>query len=108
MRDPGIRPRRFGQLDAAFHLRIARAAGGLRGSLLSGLTDPITARMDAALTGVDDWPRTARALADEHEHLADLIGHHRGAEAADFVARHVEQFYADRRGPDREAADDVR
>lgn len=93
MREPDLPAPAFAELDAAFHLRIAQSAGDLCGSLLRGLADHVATEMRHAFARVADWPATACRLADEHGHLAALVSAQRHAEAADFVTRHITDFY---------------
>lgn len=107
MREPSMPAPAFAELDAAFHLRIAQSASDLCASLLRGLADPITAAMRHAFAQITDWPATARRLADEHEHLTTLISARQQAEAADFVTRHVADFYRSDLSPEGHRADAI-
>lgn len=95
MAHPRIPPGRFQELDAAFHLVIARASGSvLCAQIMLGLRDAVVEQMSAMFAAAPDWPGTAHKLSGEHRRLADAIDRGRGDIAAERVDAHLREFYA--------------
>lgn len=86
----------FNELDAEFHVSIARASGnGLVVTLMQALRDAVKAEMVRAFTAIDDWRAVGERLVAEHAEIVDAIEAGRGVEGADLVESHIRSFYRD-------------
>lgn len=89
-----VSPTDFHQLDAAFHVEIARAAeNDLMVLVLDGTRTSIERIMLDALTRVTDWAATRARLVSEHAQITDAIAKRRGKDAATLMERHIRSFY---------------
>jgi len=95
MREPGIEPEEFNELDTEFHVGIATASGNrLLAQLMQSLRDLLKSEMVRAFEALGDgWRSTAGGLMEEHQRLLEAIGAHRGQAAAEAVTQHINDFY---------------
>ena len=85
---------RFHQLDASFHLEIARAAQNeLMVLVLEGARTSIERIMLDALSRVPDWPETRTRILAEHTQIFEAISTGEGEESASLMQRHIGSFY---------------
>lgn len=90
MATPGIGVSAFNDLDACFHVLLARGSGNaLTSTLTSAVPESVGPLILRALEDAKDWPATARALNAQHRLLLTLVSEGRGAEAADLVEQHI-------------------
>jgi GntR family transcriptional repressor for pyruvate dehydrogenase complex len=93
MADPGLRPEEFHELDAAFHVALATAAGNAVTAVVMGaLREAIQGYVLAAVDRVPDWGACARGLRSEHEQLLDAVAAGDGEQAARLVEAHIVGF----------------
>jgi DNA-binding FadR family transcriptional regulator len=84
----------YNDLDAAFHVRIARMSGnGLAAVLMAALREALRAAMVEAFERLDDPARKMKALTKEHAAIVDAIAAGDSDKAAELVARHIRGFY---------------
>ncbi|MDX6205895.1 MAG: GntR family transcriptional regulator, transcriptional repressor for pyruvate dehydrogenase complex [Frankiales bacterium] len=94
MDDAGLTPELFHQLDAEFHVELARLAGNpLVTAVMSALRDSIQEYVMAAVPGLPDWSATARKLRREHRSILGAVRSGNGERAAALVTSHITGFY---------------
>jgi GntR family transcriptional repressor for pyruvate dehydrogenase complex len=94
MDDAGLTPELFHQLDAEFHVELARLAGNpLVTAVMSALRDSIQEYVMAAVPGLPDWSATARKLRREHRGILGAVRSGNGERAAALVTSHITGFY---------------
>jgi GntR family transcriptional repressor for pyruvate dehydrogenase complex len=94
MEDPGLMPETFHQLDAEFHVELARLAGNpLVTAVMSALRDSIQEYVLAAVPALPDWSATARKLRREHRGILGAVAARDGDRAAALVTAHITGFY---------------
>ena len=86
---------RFLELDAGFHVELARASGNaLAPLLMEALRETIAERMRAAFREVRDWSTTRARIAADHQALAKAIAAGDADAAERTVTEHIRGFYA--------------
>jgi GntR family transcriptional repressor for pyruvate dehydrogenase complex len=94
MKDPTLDAEAFHQLDAEFHLTLARAAGNeVVASIMTSLRGAIHEYVMAAVSMLPDWPSVAAKLRRQHRALLGAVQAGDGERAARLVAAHIEGFY---------------
>ncbi|MCP9486015.1 MAG: FadR family transcriptional regulator [Gaiellaceae bacterium MAG52_C11] len=94
MGNPIVGPAEFHQLDATFHIEIARAAqNDLVVLVLDGARTSIERIMLDALSRVPDWPATRVRIRDEHAQIVNAIAKRRAEDAETLMKRHIRSFY---------------
>jgi GntR family transcriptional repressor for pyruvate dehydrogenase complex len=84
----------FVDLDAQFHLAIARAGGNaVLSSIMESLRESIQAYVLAAVPTVPDWHAEARRLHREHRAILQAIAAGEDTAAVKKVRAHIEGFY---------------
>lgn len=84
----------FHELDAAFHISLARASGNeLVALVLEGARTAIQRAMLQAILEVDDWPATRTRLVEEHRAIVEAIAAREPAAASNRMAEHIRRFY---------------
>jgi DNA-binding FadR family transcriptional regulator len=84
----------FNELDAEFHVMIARASGNkLSATLMQALREAVKAEMVRAFAAMDDWHAVADQLISEHSAIVDAIEAGKAARAANLVEAHIRTFY---------------
>ncbi len=93
MADPGLPPEKFHELDAAFHVALATAAGNTVTAVVMGaLREGIQGYVLRLVPALPDWPATARGLQAEHEALLASVASGNGGAAAHRVEEHIRGF----------------
>ncbi|MDX6212345.1 MAG: GntR family transcriptional regulator, transcriptional repressor for pyruvate dehydrogenase complex [Frankiales bacterium] len=94
MDDRGLTPESFHQLDAEFHVELARLAGNpLVTAVMTALRESIQEYVLAAVPGLPDWTATARKLRREHRGILAAVRAKDGERAAALVTAHITGFY---------------
>ena len=94
MDQPGLDADAFNELDSAFHVAIARAAGNLLVSELTiALREAMRPRLLASLQAALDLPGITRRLRADHHGIYKAICQGQPQAAADRVEVHINQFY---------------
>lgn len=94
MRDTRTDYKRFNELDADFHVGIARCAdNALMNLLMTSIRDVMRQEMTAAFAEFSEWREVANALCEEHEQILQAIRHRDGERAAKTVETHIRNFY---------------
>ncbi|AXK37196.1 FadR family transcriptional regulator [Streptomyces armeniacus] len=94
MAEPGMDHERFHELDAEFHIRLARASrNALAADLMQALRDAVKSEMIAAFGRVRDWDATVATLTSEHRAILAAVEAGQGEKAAALVTRHIRGFY---------------
>lgn len=94
MDDDALTMEEFNDLDAAFHVSLAQAAGNrLAGDLTVAIRESMRGPILLGLTALADWPATRARLRRDHHAVLDAVRQRRGAEAADLVAQHIRTAY---------------
>lgn len=94
MDDTELTPESFHQLDAEFHVELARLAGNpLVTAVMTALRDSIQEYVMAAVPGLPDWSATARKLRREHRGILAAVAAKDGERAAALVSAHITGFY---------------
>lgn len=84
----------FNELDAEFHVAIARASGNkLSATFMQALREAVKAEMVRAFAAMDDWRSVADQLITEHSAIVDAIESGKAARAANLVEAHIRTFY---------------
>jgi GntR family transcriptional repressor for pyruvate dehydrogenase complex len=101
MDEPGVDREAFNQLDIDFHVALGDAGGN---RLMSDMTRAIRESVRipflsavAAMpeTGQDSWPSVLDALRAEHHAVFAAVEAGQAEQAADLLATHIRDFYAD-------------
>ena len=93
MAAPGLAPGVFHELDAAFHVALAEAAGNAVVAVVMGaLREAIQGYVLAAVERLPDWGATAQGLRGEHEQLLGAVAAGDGDRAAGLMAAHIGGF----------------
>jgi DNA-binding FadR family transcriptional regulator len=99
MHGDGLGQVAFHELDAAFHLTLARASGNeLAALVLEGARSAIQRAMLDAILRVPDWPATRARLVHEHGRIAAAIRARDPGRAAQRVESHIRRFYLEHVG----------
>lgn len=94
MDDVALTPESFHQLDAQFHVELARLAGNpLVTAVMSALRDSIQEYVLAAVPALPDWSATARKLRREHRGILGAVVARDADRAATLVTAHITGFY---------------
>jgi GntR family transcriptional repressor for pyruvate dehydrogenase complex len=94
MRARSLPSDQFNELDAEFHVSIAKASGNaLAATLMQALRAAVKSEMVAAFTLLDDWRTVADQLVDEHEGIIAAIEARDRAGASRLVEEHIRRFY---------------
>jgi GntR family transcriptional regulator, transcriptional repressor for pyruvate dehydrogenase complex len=95
MDDPQLTREEFNELDTAYHVAIAEAAGN---RLVSDMTIAMRNAMRHTLleifANLVDWPATAARLRREHRSVYEALSAGNPTAAADAVEAHIRDFYA--------------
>ena len=84
----------FHDLDAEFHISIARASGNaLTADLMQALRDAVKHEMKAAFTRMQNWESVVQKLAAEHREILTAIENGDGPTAAERITKHIAEFY---------------
>lgn len=84
----------FHDLDAEFHISIARASGNaLTADLMQALRDAVKQEMQAAFARMQDWHSVVRQLAGEHREILTAIENGDEHTAAERITKHIKDFY---------------
>ncbi|MGH3320311.1 MAG: FadR/GntR family transcriptional regulator [Streptosporangiaceae bacterium] len=105
--DQDITTRHFVELDAQFHVGLAKASGNrLIGYFMQSLRDTMLSHMDQGFEELSDVRTVIASLRREHREIYDQVRAGDGAKAAEHIERHIRSFYAGHiprlRRPDRE------
>ncbi len=93
MADPGLPPEEFHELDAAFHVALATAAGNAVTAVVMGaLREAIQGYVLAAVDRLPDWGACAQGLRSEHEQVLAAVAAGDGQQAAGLVEAHIVGF----------------
>jgi GntR family transcriptional regulator, transcriptional repressor for pyruvate dehydrogenase complex len=94
MDDPEISTADFNDLDTAFHVRIAEAAGNsLTAHMMGSLRLAIRQQMVDAYAQLADWRATAVTVRAEHRRILGAIADHKPDTARPLVRDHIRSFY---------------
>jgi len=100
MADPHLPPQDFHQLDTAFHVTLAQAAGNVVVEvMMASLREAIEAYVLAAVPALSDWRVTAEGLRHQHAAVLSALRAGDGDRAAGLVEQHIRGFFALTRGP---------
>jgi GntR family transcriptional repressor for pyruvate dehydrogenase complex len=95
MADQQLPPARFHQLDTAFHVTLAQAAGNVVVEVMMvSLREAIEAYVLAAVPDLPDWSATADGLRAQHAAVLAALRAGDGDLAAGRVERHIRGFFA--------------
>lgn len=84
----------FNRLDAAFHVRIAEAAGNrLTSHFMGALRGAIHQQMVQMYADLADWRTTAHTVRAEHRAIYEAITNRDADTAVALVRRHIADFY---------------
>jgi GntR family transcriptional regulator, transcriptional repressor for pyruvate dehydrogenase complex len=94
MDDTGLSAEYFHQLDADFHVMLARSAGNeVVTAIMMSLREVIHGYVMAAVPNLADWPSMARRLRRQHRMVHAAIEAGDGERAARLVSTHIQGFY---------------
>jgi GntR family transcriptional repressor for pyruvate dehydrogenase complex len=86
----------FQDLDATFHLEIARATSNdLFALTLEGARTSIERMMVGAMAGMRNWEEMKERLSGEHEAILQAIRDRDSTRASDLMTSHIYGFYAE-------------
>ena len=95
MERPGLTPREFNELDTEFHLAVGRAAhNDMVTYWMQAIREAVRHEMTIAFERLSDWRATANRLIAEHRSIQDAIRAGDGRRAAQGIADHIVDFYA--------------
>lgn len=91
--DPGVDREAFNDLDTAFHVAVAEAAGNrLVGDITIAIRESLRNTLLQAFTQMPDWDEVADGLRAEHRAIHQHLSRGDGEAAADVVERHIRGF----------------
>lgn len=94
MKQPGVEPPEFNDLDTRFHVQVANSSGNaLTSTLTSAVRESVRPLILRALEVTEDWPATTASLNAQHTELLRLVRAGRGEAAADLVEIHIRGFH---------------
>ena len=94
MSEPNLDPHAFHDLDAEFHLEIARAADNqLLADLMQALRDAVRQTMLDAYLAPPEWDSWVGELVEEHRAIFEAASRGEGDEAARLIREHIGGFY---------------
>lgn len=85
----------YHDLDAAFHVGVARMSGNaLTAALMGSMREALQRAMVSAFERLEDPASTMRSLTEEHAAIVEAIAEGNGERAADLMDRHIKGFYS--------------
>jgi GntR family transcriptional repressor for pyruvate dehydrogenase complex len=95
MADPDVGRGDFNDLDTAFHVVMAAAAGNvLVRDITSAIRESLRHSLLDAFLVLDNWDEVADGLRADHRRILELVTSRDGSKAAEEVERHIRAFYA--------------
>lgn len=96
MSDPELDRSTFHDLDADFHVALARGAGNtFLADLMNAIREAVRRPMDKAFAGDVDWENRQASLVDEHKEIFRAVTSGDADLAEGLMRRHIEGVYAD-------------
>jgi GntR family transcriptional regulator, transcriptional repressor for pyruvate dehydrogenase complex len=94
MRQEGLEPQRFLELDTAFHLTIAAVSGNrLAAHLMRSIRDVLQVTMDRMFVDVPGWETVRREVAAEHGEILDAVSRGDAEQAAELLEAHIHRSF---------------
>jgi GntR family transcriptional repressor for pyruvate dehydrogenase complex len=95
MNDPAVSREEFNNLDTAFHVAIAEAAGNrLVRDVTTAIRESLRSTLLSAFTQMQDWDEVADGLRAEHSRIYELLATREPETAADAIEKHIRDFAA--------------